>query len=76
MNQRPVIVLRTVAEVVDALGGPTKAGLIAGKSVSSMSNAANVHGRLKADCYLLMTKELERRGFAAPPELWGIKPAP
>lgn len=67
--------LETVADVVKALGGPTKAGRLVGKSAQSISNAANAEPpRLPPDCYLIMLRELERLGFTASSALWRITP--
>jgi len=66
--------LSTVKEVLVALDGGSAAARIAGCSPQNMTNAIS-RGRLPPSTFLIFTKELAARGFNAPSELWGIKPA-
>jgi hypothetical protein len=64
--------LKTIAEVLRELGGPAEVGRLTGKSTQAVWNWGD-RGRIAPDAYLVMTAELERRGFSAPAELWTIQ---
>jgi hypothetical protein len=66
--------LSTVDGVLEALGGGTAAARLAACTPQNLTNALR-RGRLPASTFLIFSDELERRGFRAPAELWGIKPA-
>jgi hypothetical protein len=74
MDDSQLKLVTTAAAVVDVLDGGTEAAGMAGCSPSNISNAIR-RGRLPASTFLIFRDELARRGFRAPPELWGIKPA-
>ena len=65
-------VLQSADKVVDALGGPTAVAKITHKSVQAVSNWKRT-GRLAPDTFLVLTVELDSRGYRADPSLWGIR---
>jgi len=65
--------IATVGAVLEALDGPSEAADIAGCTPQNLCNAQR-RGRLPPSTFLLFMDELARRGFRAPPQLWGIKP--
>lgn len=64
--------LATVAEVIDALGGPTATGRLVGRSPQSVVNW-RASGKLPADTFLILQAELRDREILAPPSIWGIR---
>ncbi len=64
--------LRTAGEVIDALGGTAATARFTGRQAQHVSNW-RASGRLPADTYLIVTKELKRLRKKASPTLWGIK---
>jgi len=64
--------LRTADEVIDALGGTAATARFTGRKDQHVSNW-RAAGRLPADTYLIVTKELKRLRKKASPSLWGIK---
>lgn len=63
--------LDTVDDVITKLGGPTEVGRLTGKTPQAVWNWGP-RGRMAPDVFLIMSAELERRGFTAPAELWSI----
>ncbi|MDI2110448.1 MULTISPECIES: hypothetical protein [Bradyrhizobium] len=72
MNDSYFKKLSTAAAVVDAIGGTFKAAEIAECKPPAISNAI-ARGRLPSPTFLVFDAELTKRGFKAPPELWGIR---
>lgn len=64
--------LNTVEDVIRALGGPTKAAALVGKTAQA-ANGWRITKRLPARSFLVLNRELSARGLSAPPSLWGIK---
>ena len=73
MDDSRLKLVTTVASVVDVLHGGTEAAGMVGCTPQNISNAIR-RGRLPPSTFLIFTDELARRGFRAPPQLWGIKP--
>jgi hypothetical protein len=61
--------LDTVQDVIDALGGPTKASRIVGCSPQSIVNSRN-QGYFPPSYYRAMTEALETLSLKADPQLW------
>lgn len=59
----PRIVLQTVPEVIDALGGPQAAGRIIGRSPQAICQWQT---HIPAELYLIVSKACAIRGFDAP----------
>ena len=71
-RQPPPVVLETVAEVFDALGGNAAVmDLTRAKHLQTVTNWLYT-GRFAAHTYLVVTRALEKKGCTAPPHLWGI----
>jgi hypothetical protein len=66
-----MVVLQTVAAVIDAFGGNKATGQLFKRSQKAVSNWRRVTQRFPAVLFRPMTEELAERGMAAPPELWG-----
>ena len=67
-----VKILRTKREVVEALGGKAAvAELIGAKGPYVVQNYLLKDRHFSADTYCIMKEELELRGYAASPRLWG-----
>jgi hypothetical protein len=64
-----MIELRTVDEVVVALGGTKAVAGLAGRTDPAISNWRKA-GQFPANTYLLLKGELEKIGKAAPDSLW------
>lgn len=64
--------LKTVDQVIDALGGTTAAATFTGRKVQHVSNW-RAYGKLPSNTFLTVSQELERLGFKAEPEIWGIQ---
>jgi hypothetical protein len=64
--------LKTVDEVIDALGGTTATARLTGRTLSAVSNWRSTK-RLPADLFLMLSKALDERGAMAPPSLWGME---
>ncbi len=75
MNDSRFQKLSSAREVVDAVGGTFKAAALAGCKPPAISNAI-ARGCLPSTTFLIFGAELAERGLTAPPELWGIRPAP
>ncbi len=76
MLDSPPKQLHSAAEVIDALGGTRKAALLAGYSRQNPITNARARGNLPYSTFLIFSRALAKRGLAASPALWGIKPAP
>lgn len=63
--------LHTTSEIVKALGGNGPTARLTGRTTQHVWNWKNA-GRFPADTFLILSKELEDRGYRAVPELWGI----
>lgn len=72
MNDSRLEQISTANDVLEALGGGTKAARLAGCSPQNLSNAIR-RGRLPPSTFVIFTEALRACGLAAPPELWGIK---
>jgi hypothetical protein len=66
--------LHTAEEIVDAIGGTAATALLTERKMQHVSNW-KASGRLPPDTFMIVKKELERRGFTASPTLFGISPA-
>lgn len=66
--------LKTVDDVVEALGGTLKAAEAANVGASAVSNW-KARGRLPSDRFLLISSALEREGKSVTPELFGFASA-
>lgn len=64
--------LGTSSEVIDALGGTSATARLTGRKPQHVTNW-RASGRLPADTFLIVKKELKAIGHDAPPSLWGIK---
>lgn len=64
--------LKTSSDVIDALGGTAATARFTGRKDQHVSNW-RATGRLPADTFLIISKELERKSLKASPSLWGIK---
>lgn len=64
--------LKTVDEVIDALGGTTATARIALRSPQSVTNWRNAH-KLPCGTFLRLNRALEALGKTAPAELWGME---
>jgi hypothetical protein len=63
--------LTTAEDVIRTLGKPTQVGRLVGRSAQSVVNWRRAK-RLPADTFLVLSKELEQRGYTAAPSVWGI----
>jgi hypothetical protein len=62
--------LRTVRDVIAALGGTSRVAELTGTRYTA---AHNWHGDgFPARTYVVLMRELEARGLTADPELWGM----
>lgn len=64
--------LTTAGQVIDKLGGTTATARLTDRLPQHVSNW-RATGRLPADTFLILSKELEALGVTAPAEIWGIK---
>ncbi len=64
--------LKTVGEIIDAIGSAQLRKLSGQRSKSAVSNWRRA-GRFPAKTFYLFTSELARRGLSADPALWGMK---
>lgn len=63
--------LKSVDEVIDALGGPSEMAELVGVGASAV---VNWRGRgIAPDKFLLVTKALKSRGFEASPSVFAFK---
>lgn len=63
--------LRTVDEVLEALGGPAKVAELCGVGVSAVSNW-KTRGRIAADRYLVVVEALSKGDKTADPAVFGM----
>ena len=63
--------LKSADEVIDALGGTVATADLTGRKAQHVSNW-RASGRLPANTFLVISKELSERGKNAPPSIWGI----
>ena len=69
--------LKNNAEVILALGGITRTAELTGRSYHAAANWGTWSETFPPDTYLVMTTELTRRGYTAPPALWRqVEPKP
>lgn len=61
--------LETAADVVAALGGPTKVGKLTSRAPQQVWNWKRAN-RFPGRFYLLMTRALAERGYTAVDQLW------
>ena len=66
-----MIELNSVDEVIAVLGGVTAAAGMVGKTAQT-ANSWRVAQQLPTKTYLVLSKELEKRGYTAPLRLWGM----
>jgi hypothetical protein len=64
--------LKTVGEVILAIGGPKVVGEITGKRTVIVA-CWKYRKRFPARTYPALQSALQERGFSAPLELWGIQ---
>ena len=68
--------LTTTAEVIEALGGPQKVGMLTGRKTKAAWNWTTFD-HFPPDTFLVMQAELERQCKSAPASLWRMRePAP
>jgi hypothetical protein len=65
-------VLRTTADVIDALGNNVQTAKLLGVKYNTVTNW-RTFGHFPPDTYVMMQRELELRDFIAPPELWKMR---
>lgn len=70
-DSRPLQILETAGQVIDALGGSAKTARLAGASLASVSNW-RAAGRLPPRTFLTFRTSLEVIGATAPAALWSI----
>lgn len=63
--------LQTVTAVIEALGGDAATRLLTGRKQNYISNW-KAAGRFPAPTFLIISNELDLRGYRASPKLWGI----
>ncbi len=63
--------LSTASEIIKALGGPTAAGRIVGRSPQSANNW-RIANRFPSNTFPILTRALAERGYTAPSSLWRI----
>lgn len=66
--------LTTTTEVVKELGGIAAVAELTGSQYKAAANWKSFD-RFPAKHFLVMTRELKRRGKSAPPSLWGMTEA-
>lgn len=65
--------LKTVPEVIAALGGTERVAQMVGVSYTAVSNW-HARGVLPAHTYLILNEMLKRRRVRAPDRLWAMTP--
>lgn len=70
-DSKPLAVLHSADDVIDAVGGTSAAARLARASIASVSNWRNA-GRLPPRTFLIFRRALAVIGAAAPAALWGI----
>lgn len=63
--------LHTTTEVIEALGGSRAVGEITGRTLAAASNWHRFE-TFPANTFVAITAALEKRGYHAPPSLWGM----
>lgn len=63
--------LSTIDDVVERLGGPTKAGRIVGRGPQAVCNWVR-RGRIAPDTFCVLRAALEEINCTAPKSLWGM----
>jgi hypothetical protein len=71
-----MVVLQTVQDVIDVLGGVAAVGRLAGLKAQLITDHQARHNRLPSSTYLVLTKRLGDIGYTAPAKLWGIVEVP
>jgi len=64
-------VLTTPGDVIDTLGGTQATAVLFGLPMQAVSNWRKSK-TLPSSRYLVMSMELLKRGYSAPPSLWGL----
>lgn len=64
------VTVSTIAELIEKLGGPSKAGEILGASPQRAVNWRN-SGKITAELFVQHQAALKARGLSAPPSFWG-----
>jgi hypothetical protein len=65
--------LRTVDQVVDALGGLSAVCELTDANLKQAWHWVGRAGQFPANTYVAMTRALNRRGYEAPARLWSMK---
>jgi hypothetical protein len=65
--------LRTVQEVVDALGGLNGVCELTDANLKQAWHWVGRAGQFPANTYVIMQRSLKARGFEAPARLWNMK---
>ncbi len=65
-------ILHTTDDVIDLFGGTKKTADLLDLKMTVVSNW-RASGTFPAARYLVMSHELAKRGYAAPPSLWGLQ---
>ncbi len=63
--------LRTVSDVIDALGGTKATASLLGRSMQAVTNW-RAQGRFPAKTFLVLSRALEKQHASAPAALWGL----
>ncbi|MBX9844256.1 MAG: RES family NAD+ phosphorylase [Xanthobacteraceae bacterium] len=63
--------LGSASEIIDLFGGTSATAKLIGRTPQHVSNYRQ-SGRLPADTFLLIKRELAKHGCEAPPSIWGI----
>jgi hypothetical protein len=71
-----IVVLQTVQDVIDVLGGAAAVGRLAGLKAQLITDHRARHNRLPSSTYLVLTKKLGDLGYTAPAKLWGVVEVP
>lgn len=66
--------LRTVDDVIEAVGGTAKAAALAGVKLPAVSNWRS-RGQIASDKFIIFSTELERIGKTAAPSVFGLEAA-
>ena len=74
-GKRSPTVLYTLPAVINALDGLSSVAELTGKKAQHVWNWKH-KGKFPPATFLVITQELHKRGFDAPPELWRITTAP
>ena len=66
----PEIAVSTIKELIEKLGGPSKAAEILGATPQRVVNWRN-RGKITPELFMQNQGELKARGIKAPPSFWG-----